>query len=53
MSIPDYQSFMLPLLKLAADGQEHKLSEAVSRLAADVGPIEAHTRRFERIRWRK
>jgi restriction endonuclease Mrr len=23
MSVPDFQSFMLPLLKVCADGQEH------------------------------
>ena len=31
MSIPDYQSIMLPLLKLAQDGKEHSL-----RASADV-----------------
>lgn len=33
MAIPDYQSLMLPLLKLAADGQEHRLTEATEILA--------------------
>jgi restriction endonuclease Mrr len=28
MAVPDYQSLMLPLLKLAADRNEHTLSEA-------------------------
>ena len=33
MAIPDYQSVMLPLLRLAADGNEHTLREAVEELA--------------------
>lgn len=33
MSIPDYQSIMLPLLKFAGDGQEHSLRETIEILA--------------------
>lgn len=33
MAIPDYQSVMLPLLRLAADGREHSAREAVEQLA--------------------
>lgn len=33
MAIPDYQSVMLPLLRLASDGHEHTLREAVEALA--------------------
>jgi restriction system protein len=33
MTVPDFQSLMLPLLKLAADGQEHTLGEAIKTLA--------------------
>jgi restriction system protein len=33
MTIPDYQTLMLPLLKLAGDQQEHKFRFAVERLA--------------------
>jgi restriction system protein len=33
MSIPDYQSLMLPVLKVTADGQEHRLRDVVERLA--------------------
>ena len=33
MPIPDYQSCMLPLLRLAADGAEHTVREAVEQLA--------------------
>src|SRR6056297_3221734 len=36
MAIPDYQSLMLPLLKLAADGNEHSIRDARERLAADL-----------------
>lgn len=34
MAIPDFQSFMLPMLELAADGKEHTLAEAREALAA-------------------
>ena len=33
MSIPDYQTLMLPLLKLVADGKERKFRDAVEDLA--------------------
>ena len=33
MTIPDYQSTMLPLLKFAKDQQEHSIREAVDSLA--------------------
>jgi restriction system protein len=34
MSIPDFQAIMLPLIELTGDGKEHKLSDAISYLAA-------------------
>ena len=33
MAIPDYQTLMLPVLQLAADGQVHKFSQSVEALA--------------------
>lgn len=33
VSIPDYQTVMLPLLHLAADGQEHRFRDAIEELA--------------------
>jgi len=33
MTIPDFQSLMLPLLTLTADGQEHSLRAAIDSLA--------------------
>src|SRR5215208_215466 len=33
MTIPDYQTVMLPLLHFAADGHEHSLREAIEKLA--------------------
>jgi restriction system protein len=33
MTIPDYQSVLLPLLCYAADGQEHSVREAIEELA--------------------
>jgi hypothetical protein len=37
MTIPDYQTVMLPLLRFAADGQEHSLREAIEKLADHFG----------------
>jgi len=37
MAIPDYESLMLPLLRLSADGSTHKFSDAVDRLADELG----------------
>jgi restriction system protein len=33
MAIPDYQSLMLPLLRLLEDGQEHTVRKAIDKLA--------------------
>lgn len=35
MPIPDYQTAMLPLLRLASDGAEHKFRDAVEELALE------------------
>jgi restriction system protein len=40
MSIPDYQSLMLPLLKTAADGKEHTKREVLNDLAERFGLTE-------------
>ena len=42
MSVPDFQTLMLPLLQIAADGREHKLSEAIETLAEqyDLSPAD-------------
>jgi restriction system protein len=37
MAVPDYQSIMLPLLKIAGDGNEHSKNEAIERLAQQFG----------------
>jgi len=36
MAIPDYQSFMLPLLKYAADNQEHSFNDAIDFLSKEL-----------------
>lgn len=41
MSVPDYQSLMLPLLKLADDGQEKLLRETADALAEQLGLSDA------------
>lgn len=40
MAIPDYQSIMLPLLKLAGDQQEHKMKDITDELANQFGLTE-------------
>lgn len=35
MPIPDYQSIMLPLLRLAGDGKEHRFRDTVEQLATE------------------
>jgi restriction system protein len=40
MAIPDYQTLMLPVLKVAGDGQEHRISNVVNQLARDFGLTE-------------
>lgn len=37
MTIPNYQTIMLPLLKLAADQQEHQIRSAIEPLADEFG----------------
>jgi len=37
MGIPDYQTLMLPVLKIAGDGREHRIGDVVSQLAQDFG----------------
>jgi restriction system protein len=36
MAIPDYQSFFLPVLRLASDGKEHSTAELRERIAAEL-----------------
>lgn len=61
MAVPAYQQFMLPLLKLAADGQEHKISDAIDTLADQFHlseqerdlllPSGTQTRLYNRVTW--
>jgi len=37
MAVPDYQSLMLPLLRVAGDGQEHSLRDVIDGLALQFG----------------
>ena len=37
MAVPDFQSLMLPLLKITGDGNEHTTSEVVETLAQQFG----------------
>lgn len=61
MSVPGYQEFMLPLVKLAGDGSEHKISDAIETLADQFAIAEAdreillpsgtQTRLYNRVTW--
>jgi restriction system protein len=44
MAIPDFQTVMLPLLRFAADDQEHSKQECVEALAAEFALSEAERR---------
>jgi len=46
MAIPDYQSIMLPLLKLASDKEEHPMQEAIECLASFFKISEAELQEF-------
>jgi restriction system protein len=41
VAIPDYQSLMLPVLRLAGDGHEHRMSDVVETLANQLKLTEA------------
>ena len=41
MPIPDYQSLMLPVLKIAGDGDEHRISDVVEALAKEFSLTES------------
>jgi restriction system protein len=43
MAVPDFQTLMLPLLKLVSDGQRHTLSEAIEQLAQEFQPDDDRT----------
>ena len=44
MTMPDYQSVMLPVLRLAGDGQEHTTAQARDALACELGLTEEDRR---------
>jgi restriction system protein len=46
MAVPDFQSFMLPLLKFSADGTEHTQSEAVDALAYQLNITDTDRRKM-------
>src|SRR5437016_3605546 len=41
MGLPGYQNFMLPLLKVAADGSEHGIADAMDVVAKELCISEA------------
>jgi len=63
VAVPDFQSLMLPLLRIAGDGEEHSLSDARGRLGAefkltqaeqeDLLPSGRQSRFGNRVAWAK
>jgi hypothetical protein len=60
MAVPDFQSFMLPLLQVTADREEHSLAEVVERLAQEFRLSDedraqflrsGQTRLYNRVGW--
>jgi restriction system protein len=61
MTIPDFQSIMLPLLQIAGDGKEHSIHEYLDRLAAlfslteeeinELLPSGKQTSFYNRVSW--
>ena len=61
MAIPDYQTLMLPLLRIVADGREHQQAALVEALAdefdlapderAELVPSGRQTRLYNRVSW--
>jgi len=46
MAIPDYETVMLPLMKLASDKKEHSLREAIDKLAKEFNLSNEEKRRL-------
>jgi restriction system protein len=46
MAIPDYQSLMLPVLKIARDGNEHNTRETITKLADQFKLTEAERKQM-------
>ena len=46
MTIPNYQNIMLPLLRLASDGKEHSIRNAIEKLASDFHLTNEERRRL-------
>ena len=51
MPIPDFQTIMLPLLQMAADGKEHKLHDAVDQLAKQFSLTEEEKSKKISTKW--
>lgn len=61
MTVPNYQAFMLPLLRFTADNREHTWPEAIEALAREFGLSEADvselipsgrkTKLYDRVTW--
>jgi restriction system protein len=60
MAVPDFQTLMLPLLKLTSDGKRHTLAEAIEQLAQEFQLSDddrdqllgsGQTRLYNRVGW--
>ena len=50
MPIPDYQSIMLPLLKLAGDKKEHSMREAIESVSRTFNLTDTEKKELLRAR---
>jgi restriction system protein len=52
MPIPDFQSLMLPIMTVAADGGDHTARELRERLAEKLGLSAEERRPGDLVKWR-
>jgi len=46
LSVPDYQTVMLPILEVIADGNEHQIRDVARMVADRLYPLHEHMRRI-------
>lgn len=61
MAVPDYQTYMTPMLQLLSDGLEHRITDVAARLAVHFGlseedqrdmiPSGRKSRHYDRVGW--
>ena len=49
MTVPDYQTLMLPVLQVAVDGQEHTIGETIEIIAGNFGLTDVDRMNFFQV----